>query len=66
MYEVRRNAETRVGVIVNLCENGQIADPRLPAIAIAFLWPILRFEDTCIKIIFENCEWIILLDISIA
>lgn len=42
MHEVRRNAETRVGVIVNPCENGRIADPRLPVIASGSPLPFYR------------------------
>lgn len=56
MHEIRRNAETRLGIIVILCENGRIANPlsagdcQRPAIV--FLWLILHFRDTYVKITF--------------
>lgn len=56
MHEVRRNAETWVGVIVNPCENGRIAGPSSAGDcqrpAIVFLWLILHFRDTYVKITF--------------
>lgn len=49
MHEIRRNAETRVSVIVNPCENGRIADPRLPMIVsgppLSYLFTISHLEE---------------------
>lgn len=52
MHETRRNAETRVSVIVNPCENGRTADPRLPVIGRHSLFMISHVKDTHVKITF--------------